>query len=291
MSNTGLGRGLDSLLPEDGPKKGNLKNIPVDKIEPNPHQPRQEFDPDKMEELTRSIQQQGVIEPVVLQPAENQTHTLIAGERRWRAACQAELDSIPAIIRDVSAEQSLSVALIENIQREDLNPIEEARAYKKLKINQDLSQAEVAELVGKNRPTVANRLRLLQLPEAAKEALVDEKITAGHARALLALEEDEKIVAVLEKIISKELNVRQTEKLIQAEKSKDKTKEETGSDKKEKKPPTHFEHLVSELENSIGAPVAIETDDERKAGHVKIFFNNPDEFDMIRERLKKIELD
>ncbi len=289
MSNTGLGRGLDSLLPEENSGEGSLKNIPVDKIEPNPHQPRQEFDPEKMEELTESIEQQGVIEPVVVQPEKDKTHTLIAGERRWRAACQAELDSIPAIVRDVNAEQSLSVALIENIQREDLNPIEEARAYRELKKKESLSQQEVARLVGKNRTTIANRLRLLNLPRPAKEALVEEKISAGHARALLALEGEE-IEAVLEEIVRKNLNVRQTEKLIRAKNEKEE-EEEKKEESEDKKPPTHFEHLEAELEDSVGAPVGIETDSERKAGHVKIFFNDPDEFETIRNRLQQIELD
>lgn len=292
MSNIGLGRGLDSLLPKKDVKDTALKNIPVDKIEPNPNQPREEFDPEKMEELTQSIQNQGVIEPVVLQPEQNDSHTLIAGERRWRAACQAELESIPAIIKDVTAEQSLSVALIENIQRENLNSIEEAQAYNQLKEKQDLSQEEVAKLVGKNRTTIANRLRLLNLPDTIKDALIDEDISPGHARALLSIGEDEQKEKVLEKIIENDLNVRQAENLIKSRKSEDKKEnKDSGKQKTKNKKPAHFENLESDLEETIGAPVGIKSDKERKSGHIKIFFNDPDEFEMIRKRLEQIQLE
>ncbi|MGM0380481.1 MAG: ParB/RepB/Spo0J family partition protein [bacterium] len=287
MSNTGLGRGLDSLLPEEKSEDNRLKNIPTDKIEPNPHQPRQEFDPEKLAQLTSSIEQQGVIEPIVVQPEKDNTHTLIAGERRWRAACQAEIESIPAIIKNISAERSLSIALIENIQRENLNPIEEARAYQEIKTNQDLNQEEVARLVGKNRTTVANRLRLLNLPKTVKKALVEEKISAGHGRALLALEDEDQVKKLLNKIIDKGLSVRRTEQLIQSVKKKPQEEEQKETEEN-KRPPTHFEHLEAELEDNIGAPVNIETDSERKAGHLKIFFNDPDEFELLRQRLKTI---
>ncbi len=289
MSNSGLGRGLDSLLPEEKnqpQEPEGLRKVPVDLITPNPDQPRENFEPEKLEELTNSIAEQGLIEPLLARPGDEEEFILIAGERRWRAACQAELEKVPVIIRNFSEEEALAVSLVENIQRENLNPLEEARAYQQLMEKQDCGQKEVARAVGKSRSAVANRLRLLNLPETAREALEAEEISAGHARVLLGLE-PEAARKVVEQIKQKQLNVRQTEKLVTKLKESETEETETKTEKPE--PEAHFEELEAELEESIGAPVNIKSSD-RKSGHIRIHFNNPDEFELIKDRLKDIEI-
>ncbi|MFP4686726.1 MAG: ParB/RepB/Spo0J family partition protein [bacterium] len=284
MNSTGLGRGLDSLLPPKKNKQAELKRIAVDEIEPNPNQPRKNFDPEKLAELTRSIKKQGVIEPVVVRPRQGEKYPLVAGERRWRAACQAGLDNIPAIIRDLDDDQALTVALIENIQRENLNPIEEARAYRRLQKKQNWIRQQLAEAVAKSRSAIANRIRLLDLPMSVKKMIGQQKLSAGHARALLPLDDADKITRLAEKIVKNDYSVRQTEKAVKKLMAADE-QQETGGEKKQ--PPTHYQHLEAELEEAIGAPVEIESKNRRQ-GHIRIFFNNPDEFEMLRNRLKNI---
>lgn len=288
MSNSGLGRGLDSLMPEadETQSESGLHQLPVDLITPNPDQPRQNFNSEKMEELTDSIAEQGLIEPLLVRPKATEGYVLVAGERRWRAARQAGLEEVPAIVREFSDEEALAVSLVENIQRENLNPLEESRAYKQLMEKQDCGQQEVAQAVGKSRSAVANRLRLLELPETAREALEAEEISAGHARVLLGLEAAA-AGKVVEQIKQKQLNVRQTEKLVTKLKESETEETETKTGKPE--PAAHFEDLEAELEESIGAPVNIKSSD-RKSGQIRIQFNNPDEFELIKDRLKEIEI-
>jgi len=193
-----------------------VKNIAVDEIDPSPYQPRTVFDDDRLDELCRTIQTHGLIQPIVLRlNKDNNRYELIAGERRLRAVKKLGLDTIPAIIREFNDSQSASIALIENLQRENLTAIEEAAAYQQLLELQNLTQEGLAQRLGKSQSTIANKIRLLQLSETVKAALLDRKITERHARALLLLDNEELQIKVLEEIISKELNVKQTEARIQ----------------------------------------------------------------------------
>lgn len=219
-----LGRGLGALIPtapatpaETGPA---LAEIAIDTIGPNPRQPRQNFDPTGLQELADSIREHGLIQPLVvtrgpgLQPGGGPTYTIIAGERRWRAARLAGLQQVPAVIKEASDQALLELALVENVQRADLNPLEEATAYKMLVDEFGLTQAQVATRMGKARVTVTNALRLLRLSEPVKEALISGKISEAHARALLGLEEEDLQVEALTLVLRRGLTVRQTEELV-----------------------------------------------------------------------------
>lgn len=215
---SGLGKGLEALIPsgeENLPSSGVIQ-IPVDRIEPNPRQPRTANDETALNELAASIQEHGLIQPVIVTRGREPEHYfLIAGERRLIAARKAGLKSIPAILRDATEQQRLVLALIENIQRADLNPLEEAEAYRQLAEDFGLSHAEIATRVGKSRAAVTNTLRLLNLPLVVKQTLTKNLIREGHARALLSLSTTEAQTAALQTVLTKELSVRQTEKLVQ----------------------------------------------------------------------------
>jgi len=214
---TGLGKGLEALIPGgEGDQTGNgISSIPIEKITPNPRQPRAAMNQADLVELSTSIHEHGIIQPlIVTNGPQPEQYTLIAGERRWRAARLAGLEYVPAIIRQVSPQQQLELALVENIQRADLSPLETAEAYRQLVEDFGLSHEEIAQKVGKNRTTVTNTLRLLKLPQAVLAALVEGKISEGHARALLALPTTQAQLAVLQTIIDQGLNVRQVEELV-----------------------------------------------------------------------------
>ncbi|MET0010346.1 MAG: ParB/RepB/Spo0J family partition protein, partial [Candidatus Thiodiazotropha sp. 6PLUC4] len=223
----GLGRGLDALLggmQSEGEQSGseaatneskrdNLSRLPVDLIQRGRYQPRREFDPDSLRELADSIAAQGVIQPIIVRAVENERYELIAGERRWRAAQQAGLDEIPVVIKEVTEEAAMAMGLIENIQREDLNPLEEANALSRLLHEFGLTHQEVAKAVGKSRTTVTNLLRLLDLNEEVKSLVESGRIEMGHARSLLGLKgEDQTKAANL--VVSQGLSVRETERLV-----------------------------------------------------------------------------
>lgn len=207
----GLGRGLDSLIPLSGV---GLSEIPIEEIRPNPHQPRQRMDPDDIEELAGSIREHGVIQPIVVTRSADGGYVLIAGERRWTAARCAGLTRIAAVVKDASPRDMLELALVENIQRADLNPLEEGAAYQHLIDEFGLTQEEVARRVGRSRPSIANSVRLLGLPEVIRTALAQGEVSEGHARALLGLGSAEEIVAVYAEVLARGLNVRQTEELV-----------------------------------------------------------------------------
>ncbi len=214
ISPRGLGRGLDALLGADTPEPHGLVEIPLSQLRPSPYQPRQRFDETSLQELATSIQAQGVIQPLTVRPMEDGGYEIIAGERRFRACQLAGLATVPCLVRPMDDAEALAVALVENLQREDLSPMEEARALEALRSTLELTQEALADRVGKSRPAVANALRLLKLP-AEVQALVEEgTLSAGHARALLALEQKELILAAAQEVLRRGLTVRQTEALV-----------------------------------------------------------------------------
>jgi len=211
-----LGRGLGTLLGGSASEASGAERLPVDAIRPNPHQPRRVFDRAALEELTQSILRHGVLQPIVVRPL-GTGYELIAGERRLRASIAAGQTSIPALVRkDVTDQQLLELALVENVQRQDLDPIEKARGYRQLCEQLSLSQDRVAEMVGLRRATVANHIRLLELPEVAQQAVQDGSLTMGHARALLGLADPDRIVNMVGRIIREGLSVREVEAMVRA---------------------------------------------------------------------------
>ncbi len=288
--NSGLGRGLDSLLPPLDPAagqpaaEGQLQRVPVDLISPDPEQPRREFDPDRLRELADSIAQNGLVQPLLVSRQGDQQFQIIAGERRWRAALQAGLERVPVIELQLSETEARVFSLVENIQREDLNPLEEARAFRDLLENSGWNQQQLADSVGKSRSAIANRLRLLELPEPVQKALLAGQITAGHARALLGLELRQ-VKQLLQKLLDEALSVRQVERLANRFKQA-----ASRPAKKTKKPPQpSYRELEVELEKALGASVEIKSSD-RKSGHIRIHFSDPGEFELLQERLTSLQL-
>jgi ParB family chromosome partitioning protein len=212
----GLGRGLEALLPDLEARPGDaVRRIPCDRIDPNPHQPRREIDEEKLEELAASIRQHGVLQPVILRGA-GERYQLVAGERRWRAAVRAGLDVVPGVVRDFDDAEMMEVALIENLQREDLNPLEEARAYQALIDGFGLSQEEVAQRLGRSRPAITNALRLLGLEPEIQAGVAQGRLTAGHARALLAAPDRATRLRLAERVVGEGLSVREVERLVRS---------------------------------------------------------------------------
>ena len=259
--------------------------VRISEVEPNRKQPRQNFDEEKLEELAESIKTFGLLQPILVQKRDGY-YEIIAGERRWRAALKAGLKEVPVIIRDYTEKEILELSLIENIQRENLNPIEEAQAYKRLMDEFGLGQNEVAQRVSKSRPAVANSLRLLKLEENVQKMLIDGQISMGHARALLPLEIPEEQLAVAQKIAQKELSVRETEKLV-------KERLKTGSDTKELKPEEQkedpsieiiYKQIEERLQQTLHTKVAIQ---RKRNGHGKLLidFYNSDDLEKIIDRL------
>lgn len=217
MSTKGLGRGLGALMgdltAEEPASKSPYQLLPLHKVEPNPNQPRQDFDPEQLEALARSIGEHGVVQPLTVRPLPNGYYQIIAGERRWRAARMAELKEIPAVIMEADDKKTMELALIENLQRQDLNPVEEALGYQSLISDYGLTQEEAASRVGKSRPAVTNALRLLQLTPEILEMVRNGSLSAGHARAVLSLKSPQKQQQAAQKIVALGLSVRQAELL------------------------------------------------------------------------------
>ena len=289
----GLGRGLDALLgginsevtqaTEAVAKKGDsaVARLPVDIIQRGRYQPRREFDPESLRELADSIAAQGVIQPVVVRPVENERFELIAGERRWRAAQQAGLDEIPVVIREVTEEAAMAMGLIENIQREDLNPLEEANALSRLLLEFELTHQAVAKAVGKSRTTVTNLLRLLELNEDVK-ALVDaHKLEMGHARSLLGLKGKAQSEAAA-KVVSQGLSVRETEKLVRRLQGQEETPPKPNSEIEQD---PDIRRLVSDLTDRLGAKVNLQQGAKGK-GKLVISYNSLDELEGILQHIK-----
>ncbi len=279
----GLGRGLDMLLSsttKDVNKDTELKNLPVEKISKGEYQPRLSIDPDALQELAESIKAQGLVQPVVVRRLDAGNYELIAGERRWRASQIAGLHTIPAIIRDIPDQAAAAMSLIENIQREDLNALEEAIAMNRLITDFGLTHQQTAESVGRSRTAVSNLLRLLDLEDATKELLDTREIDMGHARALLALSGSLQ-VETANKVAKKQLSVRETERLV-------KKLTETDENAKKKAPAKkalEVKKLEESLSATLGANVNIQYNNKGK-GKLVVEYNNLDELDGILEHIK-----
>lgn len=274
-----LGKGIGALLSsatQDGRHKYFV--CPVEELKPHHQQPRKTFDDAKMAELAASIREKGVIQPLVVRHAGDH-YQIIAGERRWRAAQKAGLKEIPVVIQDVSEDWALEMALIENIQREDLNPIEEAEAYRNLMSNFELSQEEVAKRVGRERPTVANSLRLLRLPEEVQQDVVAGRLTMGHARALLAMDDFERIKEARDQVIKKQFSVRQTEVFVKKLKG-------SVHKKSPRKPNVDPElvDLTTRIQRSLGTKVSILPQARGgKGGKIEIKYYSFEELERLME--------
>lgn len=272
-----LGRGIGALLDsaaQEGGKKYFL--CPIEELRPHSNQPRKSFDDAKLAELSASILEKGIIQPLVVRRVENH-YQIIAGERRWRAAQKAGLDKVPVVIQDVNEDWALEMALIENVQREDLNPIEEAEAYSYLVKTFDLSQEEVARRVGKERPTVTNSLRLLRLPESIRENLIGNFLSMGHARALLSLDSDEDMTEAAQQIINKKLSVRDTEQMVKKIKSFGGFKPKPA--KKEIDP--NLETLANALTRHLGAKTRVLP--KGQGGKIEVGYQSLDDLDRLLE--------
>lgn len=292
---SGLGKGLDSLIANkvnissavENEKKPELDKdvvfIKTTKIEPNREQPRKYFDEDALLELSESIKQYGILQPLLVQDKKDY-YEIITGERRWRAAKMAGLKEIPAIIKNLNNQEMVEISLIENIQRENLNPIEEARAFKRLLEEFHLKQDEVAERVSKSRTAVTNSMRLLKLDERVQQMLMDDMISSGHARALLAMEDQEKQYNLAQQVFDEKLSVRETERLLK----KLQNQKETPPEKKEDdKMRIFYEDMEQKLKSIIGTKVSIHTKDKKK-GKIEIEYYSTDELERIFDLFQSI---
>ena len=277
----GLGRGLGSLIPGSDTTDtadSTLPSVPIDSISPNPLQPRSHMDEGELAELAASIREHGLIQPLVVNRVDENNYTLIAGERRWRAAKIAGLGQVPVVVKDATPQDMLELALIENIQRADLNALEEATAYQHLIVDFGLTQEEVARRVGKSRPTVANLVRLLKLPDNIQAAILDGRISGAHARALLPLPTPKAQTAVMNSIIKLGWNVRQVEATVEKRLNAEKPKP-----KSSKLRPAEVIALESQFRQSLGAEVKI--DKRSEGGKVIIYFYSDEELQSIYEAI------
>jgi ParB family chromosome partitioning protein len=278
---SGLGKGLDALIPT-GQKatggEGGITQIPVDAIQRNPRQPREKFDLEELESLADSIREHGVIQPLVVSPGRNELYTLIAGERRLQAARKAGLKTVPVVIRHASDQQLLELALIENIQRADLNAIEEAEAYQHLSKEFKLSHETIAARVGKSRVSITNTLRLLDASAAVKQALVDGRITEGHARAMLALSSAKAQENLLNQVMNLDLSVRQTEALasrLSGKKPASKRRSSLSAD---------LSDIEKRLLSKLGTRVSVKHNKDGR-GRITIYYFSNEELDSLLEKL------
>jgi len=288
--NRALGKGLGALIPqlEEEDLQSTLE-IPLAEIEINPDQPRRNFDPESLQELAESIKIHGVLQPLLVRK-KDLGYQLIAGERRLRAAKLAGLERVPVIIKDLDDRTVMEIALVENLQREDLNPLEEAQAYRRLLDEFNLTQEEVAKAVGKSRSAIANTVRLLQLPEAIQQMVLKDQLTMGHARALLGLTETEQQLFLGEKIVKENLSVRETEELVRLmnssivsrETGEEKKKErETGKGRQKLDP--NLQAIVEDMTRLFGTKVRIKSSGNR--GKIEIEYYSQEELERITELL------
>lgn len=295
---SGLGKGLDSLIPNkkndisaskvekkqekenDSPKSGEIM-VRINEVEPNRDQPRKDFDEDALMELADSIRQFGILQPLLVQKKKNY-YEIIAGERRWRAAKLAGIKEVPIIVKDYTDQEIVEISLIENIQRENLNPIEEAMAFKRLLQEFQLKQDEVAERVSKSRTAVTNSMRLLKLSPRVQQMIIDDMISTGHARALLAIDDEEQQFILANKIFDEKISVRETEKLVKALKN---PKKEV---KKEKSEHTFiYENIEEQIKNIMGTKVSVNQKANGK-GKIEIEYYSEEELERIYDLLMTI---
>lgn len=284
---SGLGRGLGSLLTDNSieenssvqPMKLNLMDI-----EPNKEQARKIFDEAALSELADSIAQHGVLQPLLVRPILGGGYQLIAGERRWRASRMVGLTQVPVIIKELTDDEAAVISLIENLQREDLNPVEEAFGFSSLIKDFNLTQEEAAQRVGKSRPAVANALRLLKLPENVIELVRENKLSAGHARAIVAIEDEKTLISVANLIVEKGLSVRETEKLV---KSLTSEKKQSKSKKSTRNP--FFDEVELSLNNSLGRKAKVITKNGKESGTLEIDFYDKDDLARIAKILAALE--
>lgn len=289
----GLGKGLDAMIPvPESSSSGKMETKTEDKssetivkitqVEPNREQPRKNFDEDALQELADSIKQFGLLQPILVQDRKTY-YEIIAGERRWRAAKLAGLKEVPVIIRDYTDQEIVEISLIENIQREDLNPIEEAQAYKRLLTEFNLKQDEVAERVSKSRTAVTNSMRLLKLCDEVQQMIIDDMLSTGHARALISIEDPEQQYMLAQKIFDEKLNVRDVEKLVKNLNKAEKPKKEILEDKSLE---IIYQDVEEKLKQSLGTKVEISSKGNG-SGKIEIEFYNHDDLERIIELLSK----
>ncbi|NLC68622.1 MAG: ParB/RepB/Spo0J family partition protein [Clostridiaceae bacterium] len=279
-----LGRGLEALISAEEMLEEGISEIRINDVEPNLNQPRKVFDDEKIAELAKSIKKHGVVQPIIVKK-EDTGYKIVAGERRWRAAKIAGLTTIPAVVKDLNSREMIEVTLIENLQREDLNPIEEAEAYERLIKEYRMTQEEISEIVGKSRPTIANSLRLLNLDEKVKESIVKGEVTSGHARALLALEKKENQRKVLDEIKEKNYNVRETEKLIKRiNREEILEKKESENKERDNKKEIEIKALEEKLQGILGTRVKLIHG--KKAGKIIIEYYSEEDLERILDIMR-----
>ena len=277
---SGLGRGLDSLFADNSVEEINssVNKLRIMEIEPNHDQPRKDFDEKALSELAESIEQHGVLQPLVVRPMTNGGYQLVAGERRWRAARIAGLTEVPVVIKELTDEEVIEIAMIENLQREDLNPLEEALGYRYMMDELKITQEQAAEKVGKSRPAVANALRLLKLPDEVREMVKNNLLSPGHARALLGFENDELIVQTAKRIVKEDLSVREVESLVKKSKKAPKIPKQQKRDK-------FFSEVELALVENLGRKVKIK-ESKHDAGVLEIEFFDKDDLESLAMKLE-----
>lgn len=276
----GLGKGLDTIFAENETEDSNSSvMLKISEIEPNRSQPRKDFDENSLSDLAQSISQHGLLQPLLVRPLPIGGYQIVAGERRYRACRMAGLTEVPVTIRELSDKETMELALIENLQREDLSPIEEALGYKALIDEHGFSQEEVATSVGKSRPAIANSLRILKLPDSVLEYVKQDKISAGHARALLMLDNEEDMLELAELIYKKDLSVRQAEKLA---KKKPEVEEDTQPERK----PSFYSMVELALNESLGRKIKVNKNKGKQGGVLQIEFYSDEELTELSNKLK-----
>lgn len=276
----GLGKGLDTIFAENETEDSNSSvMLKISEIEPNRSQPRKDFDENSLSDLAQSISQHGLLQPLLVRPLPIGGYQIVAGERRYRACRMAGLTEVPVTIRELSDTETMELALIENLQREDLSPIEEALGYKALIDEHGFSQEEVATSVGKSRPAIANSLRILKLPDSVLEYVKQDKISAGHARALLMLDNEKDMLELAELIYKKDLSVRQAEKLA-------KKKLEVEEDTQPERKPSFYSMVELALNESLGRKIKVNKNKGKQGGVLKIEFYSDEELTELSNKLK-----
>ena len=276
----GLGKGLDTIFAENETEDSNSSvMLKISEIEPNRSQPRKDFDENSLSDLAQSISQHGLLQPLLVRPLPIGGYQIVAGERRYRACRMAGLTEVPVTIRELSDTETMELALIENLQREDLSPIEEALGYKALIDEHGFSQEEVATSVGKSRPAIANSLRILKLPDSVLEYVKQDKISSGHARALLMLDSEEDMLELAELIYKKDLSVRQAEKLA---KKKPEVEEDTQPERK----PSFYSMVELALNESLGRKIKVNKNKGKQGGVLQIEFYSDEELTELSNKLK-----